>query len=134
MSLDWPPELTLFLDRGASVNLLVAALRALSVPVVRHDDLFPQNTPDTIWLAHAGHEGWLILTLDQNISYNDLEKQALLRSGAGSFVLVAKNQNGQKITDCIVQALPAMRDFARRTALPFIAKIYADGRVLALNT
>lgn len=73
------------------------------------------------------------MTLDQNISYNSLEKQALLTSGAGSFVLVAKNQNGQKITDCIVRALPAMRDFARRTARPFIAKIYADGRVLTLN-
>lgn len=48
MSLEWPPEPTLFLDRGASVNLLVNALRSLSVPVVRHDDLFPQNTPDTV--------------------------------------------------------------------------------------
>lgn len=131
MSLEWPPELTLFLDRGASVNLLTTALRGLGVGFVRHDAIFPQATPDTEWLAHAGQAGWLVLTLDQNISYNSLEKAALLSSGVGSFVLVAKKLNGQRIADCITKALPAMRDFARATPRPFIAKIYADSRVLA---
>lgn len=67
----------------------------------------------------------------QNISYNNLEKAALLSSGVGSFVLVAKKLNGQRIADCITKALPAMRDFAKATTRPFIAKIYADSRVLA---
>lgn len=47
MSLERPPEFTLFLDRGASVNLLMTALRELGVDFVRHDDIFPQATPDT---------------------------------------------------------------------------------------
>ncbi|MEJ7658447.1 MAG: hypothetical protein WKG07_01890 [Hymenobacter sp.] len=90
MSLEQPPEFTLFLDSGASVNILMTALRELGVDFVRHDAIFPQATPDTEWLAHAGRAGWLVLTLDQNISYNNLEKAALLSSGVGSFVLVAK--------------------------------------------
>ncbi|WP_223648651.1 hypothetical protein [Hymenobacter psoromatis] len=131
MSLEQLPEFTLFLDRGASVHLLMSALRELGVNFVRHDDIFPQATPDTEWLAHAGRAGWLVLTLDQNISYNNLEKAALLSSGVGSFVLVAKKLNGQRIANCIIKALPAMQAFAKHTTRPFIAKIYADSRVLA---
>lgn len=133
MSLEWPPELTLFLDRGASVKLLVAELTSANVNFVRHDDLFPQNTLDTVWLTEVGRRGWLVLTLDQNIRYNALEKQALLSSGVGSFVLIAKNFSGQRIADCIVKALPAMATFAQHTSRPFIAKIYADSRVQPLE-
>ncbi|AMR27222.1 hypothetical protein A0257_08995 [Hymenobacter psoromatis] len=118
MSLEWPPDFTLFLDRGASVNLLMTALRELGVDFIRHDAVFPQATLDTEWLAHAGRAGWLVLTLDQNSSYNNLEKAALLSSGVGSFVLVAKKLNGQRIADCITKALPAMRDFAQATPGP----------------
>lgn len=70
-----------------------------------------------------------MLTLDQRIRYNPLEVRALLASGVGSFILVAKNLPGQQIADCILRALPAMQAFAARTPRPFIAKIYVDGRV-----
>lgn len=133
MSLDLPPDFTLFLDRGMSVNLLLTELQTMGVPFVRHDDIFPQNTPDTVWLAEVGRRGWLVLTLDQRIRYNPLEKQALLASGIGSFILVAKNLPGRQIAASIVRALPAMATFTTRTARPFIAKIYADGRVQALE-
>lgn len=74
MSLDSPPEFTLFLDRGASVNLLISALQEQGVAFVRHDDLFPQNSPDTVWLTEVGRRGLFVLTLDQRIRYNPLEK------------------------------------------------------------
>ncbi len=133
MNLDLQPEFILFLDRGMSVNLLVAELQELVVPFVRHDDIFPQNTPDIVWLTAVGKAGWFVLTADQRIRYNPLEKQALLAGGVGSFILVAKNLPGRQIAASIVRALPAMRAFAARTPRPFIAKIYADGRVQALQ-
>ena len=57
-----------------SVNLLVAELQELVVPFVRHDDIFPQNTLDTVWLTAVGKAGWFVLTADQRIRYNPLEK------------------------------------------------------------
>ncbi len=72
MNLDLQPEFILFLDRGMSVNLLVAELQELVVPFVRHDDIFPQNTPDTVWLTAVGKAGWFVLTADQRIRYNPL--------------------------------------------------------------
>lgn len=133
MSLDSPPEFTLFLDRGASVKRLLEYLQEQGVSFVRHDDFFPQNTPDTVWLTKVGAQGWFVLTLDQRIRYNPLEKQALLASGIGSFIIVAKNQTGQELAACVRRALPAMRAFAARTPRPFIAKVYADGRVQELT-
>lgn len=133
MSLEWPPDLILFLDRGASVGLLIAALEQHGIPFKRHDDLFPQNTLDTVWLREVGRRGWLALTHDQRIRYNALEIQALLSSNVGSFVLTARVFSGQRITDCILKALPAMLAFAQSTPRPFIAKVYADSRVKALE-
>lgn len=56
MSLDLPPEFTLFLDRNASVRLLITALQARRIPFVRHDDIFLQDAPDTVWLAEVGRQ------------------------------------------------------------------------------
>ena len=36
---------------------------------------------------------------------------------------------GQKIVDIIINALPAIEDFAKNNNPPFIAKIYQDGSV-----
>jgi len=35
--------------------------------VIAHDDLFPQDTDDEVWLRHAGERGWIVLTKDEKI-------------------------------------------------------------------
>jgi len=119
-------------DRSVASRQVLAELAAAGAQLLRHDDLFAQNTPDTEWLVEAGRQNWLVLTMDQRIRYNPLEQMALLNSGVGAFILVAKNLNGAATAACLVAALPAIRAFAARTARPFIAKVYADGRVVAL--
>ena len=99
----------------------------------RHDDCFPQNTPDTEWLPQVGERGWLVITLDLRIRYNPLEKLALTRSGVGAFIIVGKNLSGVLLAACIERALPKMKEFAQRHPRPFIAKVYADGRIQLLN-
>jgi hypothetical protein len=54
------------------------ALRGAGLDVRVHDDLFPQGTEDVIWLRDAGAHGWVVLTRDDRIRYNQLEKEAVL--------------------------------------------------------
>lgn len=110
-------------------------LQTQQVSHVRHDDYFPQNTLDTDWLPEVGRRGWFVVTRDERIRYNPLEKLALLHSGVGAFIMVGKNMTGQLMADCLKKALPKMAEFIRENPRPFIAKIYADGRIhqLALS-
>lgn len=111
---------------------VVEALRAAGATLVRPDDHFPPNTPDSEWLPEAGRRGWLIVTLDLRIRVNPLARQALSRSGAGAFVVVGKNLTGQLLADCLLRAWPRMQALARTQPRPFLAKVYADGRVQLL--
>lgn len=128
-----PPEPVYFIDRSIASQRVLDALRQAGAAFVRHDDQFAQDTPDTVWLAEAGRRGWVVLTMDQRIRYNRLEREALLGNHVGAFIMVAKNLSGAQTAACLVAALPTLRDFVARTPLPFIAKLYADGRLERLS-
>ena len=127
-----PPEPVFFLDRAMSARRVVEALQEAGAVFHRHDDSFPQNTLDTDWLPHVGQQGWFVITQDLRIRYNPLEKKALLENRVGAFILVGKNLSGAGMAECVRRALPKMTDLARQQPRPFIAKVYADGRVLLL--
>ena len=44
----------------------------------RHRQHFPPGTEDSVWLPFAGQKGWILLTKDKRIRFNDLEKQAVI--------------------------------------------------------
>lgn len=131
-SLETLPEPVFFLDRAVA-RKTIEMLQQQAVIFHRHDDFFPQNTLDTEWLPEIGRRGWFVITQDQRIRYNPLEKLALLGSGVGAFILVGKNLAGAAQADCLRLALPRMRDFIARTTRPFIVKVYADGRIQQLK-
>jgi hypothetical protein len=54
------------------------ALRAAGLDVRVHVELFPQATQDDVWLTKAGAQRWVVITRDDRIRYNQLEKQAVL--------------------------------------------------------
>jgi PIN like domain len=54
------------------------ALRAAGLDIRVHDELFPQATQDIVWLTEAGAQRWVVITRDDRIRYNQLEKQAVL--------------------------------------------------------
>jgi hypothetical protein len=99
----------------------------MAVKVLDHE--FPQNTPDEVWLAEAGRQGWVVLTKDQGIRYSELERTEILAAGVRCFVLVSHAITGPDMAAILVSALPRMVEFCETTAAPFIAKIYRDGRV-----
>jgi hypothetical protein len=63
-----PPEpLVFFVDRSLGRHVIPDALRAAGVQVELHDDHFPQDAQDQIWLAEAGKRGWIVLTKDKHL-------------------------------------------------------------------
>ena len=63
------------------------ALRAAGVEIRVHDELFPQGTEDVVWLRQAGVNGWIVITRDDRIRYNQLEKDAVIAARFRSSVL-----------------------------------------------
>jgi hypothetical protein len=54
---------------------------------VHLSDLFPQNTQDHVWIdALAAEGGWVVISQDR-MKKNDLEREALRRSGLIVFAL-----------------------------------------------
>ena len=53
----------------------------------------PQGTPDTEWLAHAGREGYVVITQDANITRNDAEMQAIIDNNVRCFVLPGETKS-----------------------------------------
>ena len=80
MSLARPPEapLTFFVDRSLGGQIVASGLRGEGETVEVHDDHFAKDTPDVTWLAAVGEKGWVVLSKDDRIRTNALEREALL--------------------------------------------------------
>ena len=64
-------------------------LRAAGLEVRAHDELFAQATEDVVWLTEAGAKRWVVITRDDRIRYNQLEKQAVLAAGLRFFSITS---------------------------------------------
>ena len=94
-----------FVDRSLGGKVVPRRLRAAGWRVERHDDHFVADTPDPDWIAAAGKRGWIILTADERIRYNPLEKAAFLSSGTLIFLLAnRKSMTGAEMADAFIAA------------------------------
>ena len=67
-----------------------------------------------------------MLTKDDRISKNQLERIAVARALIKMFVL---NLRGEDMAAIFVKAIVSMQEFVRKHPAPFIAKIYRDGKI-----
>jgi hypothetical protein len=89
-----------------------------------HDELFPQATQDVVWLTEAGARRWVVITRDDRIRYNQLEKQAVLAAKVRFFSITSSSLTGDEAAALIVSALRAMTRLCLEHATTgFIAKI-----------
>jgi len=100
--------------------------------VIVHDDLFPPDEKDAIWLRRAGESGWVVLTSDDRIRYREVEKAALLRWKVRAFVLSGRSLSGDQMAATFVAALPRMERMVQRMAAPFVAHVTSSGKVRPL--
>jgi hypothetical protein len=104
-------------------------LRAAGWRVERHDDHFAADTPDPDWIAATGKRGWIILTADERIRYNPLEKAAFLSSGTLIFLLAnRKSMTGAEMADAFIAAERSILKAIARQPPPAIFKISVSER------
>jgi predicted nuclease of predicted toxin-antitoxin system len=124
-----PEDLTFFIDRCLGKEPLASSLRALDWNIELHDDHFPQDAPDTLWLSEAGQRGWIVLSKDQRIRFRPLEREMLVESRCRVFILTAGSLSSRQIADIFVRAAPKIERMARQQPPPFQAYVSAMGKV-----
>lgn len=88
----------------------------------------PQRTPDPVWLARCGREGWMAISRDNNIRYKPGERQAILEHRVGAFVLAHKaNLTKWPYFKLPVSTLDEMLQRFDETPRPFLYLIGATG-------
>lgn len=99
------------------------------MPIVAHDELFPQDAPDEVWLSRVGSEGWIGLSKDARIRYRESERYQVESSGVRLFVLVTGNATADEMADSFLRAVGRMQQLARDRPPPFIASVTGRGHV-----
>jgi hypothetical protein len=120
-------DLVFFIDRSLGGRLVAQALRGAGAKVEIHDDHFPQDTPDVDWLTEVGRRGWVVLSKDERIRRNPLERAALKQAGVRAFFLTKQGLTGPEMAALFVQALKGMRNRAMSQPAPFIYTLSAGG-------
>ena len=111
------------------------ALRAAGVEIRVHDELFPQGTEDVVWLREAGLYGWIVITRDDRIRYNQLEKQAVIAARLRFFSITSSSLTGEEAAALILSALDKMSRMCRQQSKRgFIAKISRGPDVKIIET
>jgi PIN like domain len=123
-----PPEAVFFSDENLGTEVFPTAIRDAGIPLEVHADRFQQGTPDEEWLKAVAAQGWVLLTLDARLRYNRLERDTIMRHGLAAFVLVGGKTHGEK-AETFLRAFSRVLRFLQRHPPPFIAKIYASGKV-----
>jgi hypothetical protein len=125
-----PEEFVLYLDENLhNCKPILDALALHNVRHERHGTYFAAGTEDTAWLPFVGERGWLLLTKDKRIRFNELEKLAVQRHRVREFYFASGNCSGAEMAAMLVTALREMARFCRRYDPPFIASISKSGRV-----
>jgi len=104
-------------------------LKDSGVKYERHVDHWPAGTADEHWIPKVGQQGWVLLTRDQNIRYNELELQQIIAANVREFVILGGNLNKSELAVVIASALPAIRRFCKKQQPPFIVSISKSGHL-----
>lgn len=127
-----PDPPTIFVDRSVG-SLTAQVIREHGIPIIRHDDLFPQETADEIWLQRAGAAGWIVLSRDARIRYSPLAKSVCASAGVALFLLTGGNLTGEAEAAVVARALPRLLRLAARTRPPYIANVRSSGEIVLME-
>ena len=123
-------EFVLYLDENlCNCRPILDALSSANVLHERHLQHFESGTPDHIWLPHIGEKHWALLTRDQNIRYQSIERTMVIRYKVREFVFKAGNLNKEDLAKALLLAIPQMKKVCQKYEPPFIATITKVGVV-----
>jgi predicted nuclease of predicted toxin-antitoxin system len=128
-----PPETpTFFLDRALGKNVFARLLRDAGLIVEVHDDHFPSDAPDEIWLREAGKRNWVVVTNDGRIRYRPIEVAALRASKVRVFAFTQGNLTAAEMGEVFLLAMPKILRTLRKNRGPFIASLSRHAEVTLL--
>lgn len=102
--------------------------------VILHDDLFPHATEDEVWLPEVGRKGWVLLTKDDRLRRDSVQREILLAVGVRAFVLSDAELTGPEMAAAYVRALLRMLRIANAHRGGFIASVSPLGGVRVIAT
>jgi hypothetical protein len=71
-----PEPFVFFVDRSLGARVVTERLREHGETAYAHDDLFPQDTYDEVWLPAVGEKRWVVLTKDVRSRRDSLPRAA----------------------------------------------------------
>ena len=120
-------KLVFFLDHQIGRYVVAEALRDAGAKVESHVDHFKAAAPDVEWIPEVGRRGWVLITRDQNIRRNPLERVAYESAALRGFVMTGHDMGGDDMAALLVRSLPGMiRRVAGRTG-PLMFSISRGG-------
>jgi hypothetical protein len=124
-----PKSITFFIDRCLGTGTVPEKLRNAGILVEIHDEHFGQGTQDVDWLPEIGKKGWVVLTKDDRISRNKLERIAVARAQIKMFILISQGLKGEEMAEIFIKAIDKMEKFVLKHPAPFIAKVSREGKI-----
>ncbi len=111
------------------VRELADALQQRGRLVRMHKQVFPDRTPDRIWIPDVSRRGWIIVTRDRRLQRRHLEWIAFLRAKARVLWFKGERASNIEITEGFLTALPGIDKITAQLRPPYIIKITVAGYV-----
>ena len=121
----WPPDITLFVDENLGTVVFPDTLRDAGIPVEILLDHHNVGTKDIDWIPLAARRGWVIITHDRDIRYNQPERDAVMLHG-GRVIILRASGTRQEMAQIFLSLRDQIIEFLRNNPAPFIARLYRD--------
>ena len=120
-------SLTFFLDHQIGRYQVAKALRAAGAKVEVHLDHFAGDMPDIEWIPEVARRNWVLITKDQNIRRNPLERGTYQAARLRGFVATGKEMKAEELGGLLVRCLPGMTRRAAGRPGPLLFTISRGG-------
>lgn len=120
-------SLTFFLDYQIGRYTVAEALRAAGANVEVHIEHFEQSAADVDWIPEVARRNWVLITKDENIRRNQLERAAYEASRLRGFVVTGKDMSGKDLAALLVRSLGGMVRRAAGRPGPLLFTISRQG-------
>lgn len=119
-----------FIDNNLSPKL-ARGMSAFGEAVDNLQDHFPEDAPDTEWLAYIGNNDFFLITRDDNIRRKPAEIRALKDHRVGAFFLGGKSRSRCQLIQQLVRNWPRIKELARAQSRPFAFRVPPSGKKFA---
>lgn len=94
-----------------------------------HKQMFPDRTPDRVWIPDVASRGWIIVTRDKRLQTRHIEWMALLRAKARVLWFKGDRASNVEITEGFLAALPKIDKLTATLSTPYIIKVTPAGHI-----